>query len=127
KLNIDYLFYITNQIMKPSIQFLEKMVVQPQKIFDACIIREVNKRNHKLPMSYYLMNKNSEIKNNDTDTDNSDNDSDNDNDNNKQIQIRWDTLLDNSKDLTKNTTKPQKKKIVKRKIQNQITKSEPIF
>jgi DNA polymerase elongation subunit (family B) len=33
-LKIDYLFYLTNQIMKPSIQFLELIVDDPGKIFN---------------------------------------------------------------------------------------------
>jgi DNA polymerase elongation subunit (family B) len=32
-LKIDYLFYLTNQIMNPSIQFLELIVDEPNKIF----------------------------------------------------------------------------------------------
>ena len=33
-LKIDYLFYLTNQIMKPSIQFLELIVEEPHKLFN---------------------------------------------------------------------------------------------
>ena len=33
-LKIDYLFYLTNQIMKPSIQFLELIVDDPHKLFN---------------------------------------------------------------------------------------------
>jgi DNA polymerase elongation subunit (family B) len=33
-LKIDYLFYLTNQIMKPSIQFLELIVEDPHKLFN---------------------------------------------------------------------------------------------
>jgi DNA polymerase elongation subunit (family B) len=33
-LKIDYLFYLTNQIMKPSIQFLELIVNEPNKLFN---------------------------------------------------------------------------------------------
>jgi DNA polymerase elongation subunit (family B) len=36
-LKVDYLFYLTNQIMNPSIQFLELIVDEPNKIFkDYC-------------------------------------------------------------------------------------------
>jgi DNA polymerase elongation subunit (family B) len=43
-LKIDYLFYITNQIMKPSLQFLELIVKDPDKIFNMYIIREENRK-----------------------------------------------------------------------------------
>jgi len=33
-LKIDYLFYLTNQIMKPSIQFLELIIDEPDKLFN---------------------------------------------------------------------------------------------
>jgi hypothetical protein len=32
-LKVDYLFYLTNQIMNPSIQFLELIIEDPNKIF----------------------------------------------------------------------------------------------
>ena len=38
KLKIDYLFYITNQIMKPAIQFLELITKNPEAIFKKYII-----------------------------------------------------------------------------------------
>ena len=44
KLEIDYLFYITNQIMKPSIQFLELIAKNPEKIFENYINKEINRR-----------------------------------------------------------------------------------
>lgn len=52
-LPIDYLFYITNQIMKPALQFLEHVVVNPQKIFTNLINRELNRRAGKKPLSFY--------------------------------------------------------------------------
>lgn len=54
KLPLDYLFYITNQIMKPSIQFLEHVVNKPDKIFEECIMKELNRRTGKRPLSYYF-------------------------------------------------------------------------
>nr|QBK88920.1 MAG: DNA polymerase family B elongation subunit [Mimivirus LCMiAC02] len=55
-LEIDYLFYITNQIMKPAIQFLDKVIKDPKKkIFDLYIIRELNRRMGKRPVKYYLL------------------------------------------------------------------------
>ena len=53
-LKLDYLFYITNQIMKPAIQFLELIVDKPDKIFNEYIIREENRKSGKLPINYYL-------------------------------------------------------------------------
>jgi DNA polymerase elongation subunit (family B) len=43
-LKIDYLFYITNQIKKPSIQFLELITKNPESIFKRYIIREENRK-----------------------------------------------------------------------------------
>jgi DNA polymerase elongation subunit (family B) len=40
KLEINYLHYITNQIMKPSLQFLEIITKHPNKIFDSYIEKE---------------------------------------------------------------------------------------
>ncbi|QKF93823.1 DNA-directed DNA polymerase family B [Fadolivirus algeromassiliense] len=54
KLPLDYLFYITNQIMKPSIQFLEHVIENPNKIFEDCIMKEMNRRVGKRPLSYYF-------------------------------------------------------------------------
>jgi DNA polymerase elongation subunit (family B) len=54
KLKIDYLFYITNQIMKPSIQFLELIVKNPNTIFKKYIIREQNRQSHTEPIMKHL-------------------------------------------------------------------------
>lgn len=43
-LKIDYLYYITSQIMKPSIQFLELLVNNADDIFNEYIIREKNRQ-----------------------------------------------------------------------------------
>lgn len=43
-LKIDYMFYITNQIMKPAIQFLELIVKNPDSIFKKYLIREENRK-----------------------------------------------------------------------------------
>jgi len=54
KLPLDYLFYITNQIMKPSLQFLEHVTKNPDKIFETCIMKELNRREGKRPLTYYF-------------------------------------------------------------------------
>jgi len=74
-LKIDYLFYITNQIMKPSIQFLEKIIDNPEKIFHKYINEELNNRKGKLPISHYFQQNNS--------------DSDSDSDSNINIFDNW--------------------------------------
>ena len=43
-LKVDYLFYLTNQVMKPTVQFLELLVDDAQEIFDEVIELEKNKR-----------------------------------------------------------------------------------
>ena len=57
KLKIDYLFYITNQIMKPCIQFLELIVKNPEQIFNDFIIREQNRKKGMAPIHFYLTDK----------------------------------------------------------------------
>lgn len=54
KLKIDYLYYIVNQMMKPSIQFLELLMDNPHKIFDKYINEETNRRKGKLDVGSYL-------------------------------------------------------------------------
>jgi DNA polymerase elongation subunit (family B) len=53
-LKIDYLFYITNQIMKPALQFLSLIAKNPENIFNKVIFAEENKRNKTLPISHYV-------------------------------------------------------------------------
>jgi DNA polymerase elongation subunit (family B) len=57
-LKIDYLFYITNQIMKPAIQFLELVIYKPEKLFENYNIREINRRKNILTLGYYANNNN---------------------------------------------------------------------
>ena len=53
-LKIDYLFYITNQIMKPCLQILSLICKNPNKIFDDFIYREKNQRQNQKPISFYF-------------------------------------------------------------------------
>ena len=43
-LQVDYLFYITNQIRNPTVQFLELLIDEPDSIFNEAIQIEKNKR-----------------------------------------------------------------------------------
>lgn len=45
KLPIDYLFYLTNQIMKPALQLLEFVIPNAENIFNKFIEKENNRRN----------------------------------------------------------------------------------
>lgn len=53
-LKIDYLFYITNQIKKPAVQFLELIVKEPEHIFDEYITRAENKKKGCRPIKSYF-------------------------------------------------------------------------
>jgi len=53
-LKLDYLFYITNQIMVPSVQFLELLVNNPEQIFNEYIVREKNRRKGFKPVNSFL-------------------------------------------------------------------------
>jgi hypothetical protein len=44
KLRVDYLFYLTNQIKNPTVQFLELLVEDPDAIFKEAIEIETNRR-----------------------------------------------------------------------------------
>jgi DNA polymerase elongation subunit (family B) len=57
-LKIDYLFYITNQIMKPCIEILDLVVFKPEKIFKDYIIREENRQKCLMPINFYYNDKN---------------------------------------------------------------------
>jgi DNA polymerase elongation subunit (family B) len=54
KLKVDYLYYITNQIMKPAIKFLELIVHNPDDIFQEFIIKEQNRKSQMMPIGYYI-------------------------------------------------------------------------
>ena len=43
-LNIDYLFYMKNQIMTPATQFLELVIKNPTKMFDRFRVKAENKK-----------------------------------------------------------------------------------
>ena len=53
-LELDYLFYITNQIMKPSKQFLEHIATNPDKLFENYINKEINRRKKINSVNDYL-------------------------------------------------------------------------
>jgi DNA polymerase elongation subunit (family B) len=68
-LKLDYLFYITNQIMIPAIQFLELIVEDPKKIFEDYINRENNRQEGKKPINFYFNQKNDNDDNYDDESD----------------------------------------------------------
>ena len=51
KIKIDYLYYLTNQIMNPAIQFLEHLTNNPSSIFDEFIIKENMAREENIPLT----------------------------------------------------------------------------
>lgn len=107
-LKIDYLFYITNQIMKPAIQFLETMVINPEKIFEKFIIRECNRRKGKRPIEYYLklFQESKDIVDDDND---SDDDNDDDDDENEAIISAMIERLDKGSSNPSDKNKDKKK------------------
>ena len=80
-LQIDLLFYITNQIMKPCLSYLELIAKNPQKIFQNYINKEINRRNGKKSIFEYVDDSNMNL-----DYLDDYNDNNNDNDNNKKIE-----------------------------------------
>lgn len=63
KLELDYLFYITNQILKPSIQFLELIAHNPEKLFTNYINKEINRRKNISSIYDYVIEENKEPEN----------------------------------------------------------------
>ena len=63
-LQVDYLFYLTNQIMNPTIQFLELLVKNPNDIFNEAISMENNRREGNQPITNWINVKrnNNEVK-----------------------------------------------------------------
>ncbi|ATZ80752.1 intein-containing DNA-dependent DNA polymerase family B precursor [Bodo saltans virus] len=55
-LELDFLFYITNQIMKPALKFLDLITTNAHGLFKEYIIREENRKNNILPITYYSKN-----------------------------------------------------------------------
>jgi DNA polymerase elongation subunit (family B) len=53
-LQLDYLYYIRNQMMKPTLQFLELLINNAKKIFEKYINEEENKRKNKLDINSYM-------------------------------------------------------------------------
>ncbi len=95
-LKIDFLFYITNQIMKPSLKFLDLIANNADGLFNQYIIREENRKRNTLPLSYYSKNKNKKC---DTESD-SDSESESNNDSNtkKKYKNNSDSNSDSSSD-----------------------------
>ncbi len=111
-LKIDYLFYITNQIMKPCIQFLELIVEKADRIFTDYIIREENRKKGKAPIGYYFQGDNTIST--DLFTDLLD----------KDFKIK-DSVQDTKKSSNKDSApKTVKKKIVKRIIKKVVKKNK---
>jgi DNA polymerase elongation subunit (family B) len=63
-LELDYLFYITNQIMKPSIQFLELIAHSPEKLFQNYINKEINRRKNISSIFNYVIDDDNNDNNN---------------------------------------------------------------
>jgi DNA polymerase elongation subunit (family B) len=57
KLDLDYLFYIRNQIMNPAIQFLELAVKNPVDIFNKMIVKLENKKSGQIDITSFLKKK----------------------------------------------------------------------
>ncbi|CAH6421511.1 DNA polymerase family B [uncultured virus] len=111
-LQIDYLFYIVHQIMKPAKQFLSHMVIQPEKIFENVIIREQNRRGGKKPLSYFFSQDIYKSENDSYDTDSD------------KIQIDIDTSTINSDKIIQFKKKIKKKLNPKKNIKNKTEYNE---
>jgi DNA polymerase elongation subunit (family B) len=122
-LKLDYLFYITNQIMKPSIQFLELLVENPSEIFDEFIIREHNRRKGIKPINYYFNEQNKNNNDNEQNKNNNDNEqnknnNDNDNEENEENEEKCDIIDINNDYIEYNNKSFKKKKTQNKKIFN---------
>jgi DNA polymerase elongation subunit (family B) len=115
-IRLDYLFYITNQIMKPAIQFLELIIEKPEDIFNEYIVREQNRRDNKIPIEFFFNDKlkNKELKK-------------------KTPKLIDEQELDNNFSLdklqqdSKKLKQTKHKRIIKRKKEKRFEESENIF
>jgi len=82
QIELDYQFYITNQIMKPALQFLEHIATSPEKIFENYINKEINRRKKTDNVNTYIYDKFVDSKNESDSDSNSDSDSDSNSDKN---------------------------------------------
>lgn len=117
---IDYLFYITNQIMKPSVQFLEHVIKDPEKIFEDHILREANRRKGLRPISsFFESNLNSDDSSNDLENNNDNDDSIDSDFEGKTIKFNdLDEDDDNSDEVLKSTESDNSIKKSNFKIKN---------
>lgn len=92
-LEIDLLFYITNQIMKPCISYLELIAKNSQKIFTDYINKEINRRCGKRSI-ITVIDENAMIYDNDNNNDcNSDNNDSNSSQHNKINDIKQKSFI----------------------------------
>ena len=66
-LELDYLYYITNQIEKPALQFLELIVENPKTIFKNAIDSEIKRRNGQTSINKLMSKYNNDEINKDED------------------------------------------------------------
>ena len=104
KLKLDYLYYIRNQMMKPTLQFLELITDNPEKIFEKYIYEEENKRKNKLDINSYM----------EINSDNMKINSDNIESNKKNVLNQNQLLFNDNKIIVKKNDN-KKKKINKKK------------
>jgi hypothetical protein len=117
KMKLDHLFYITNQIKKPAVQFLEHVVKNPEKIFENYITREENRRKGKRPIqSFFKEDKDCEEDGKDgNDKDNDDSDDFNNLNNLNNFNNSIESYDSDNNDNSTNSKKYIKKKINKTK------------
>ena len=53
-LRVDFLFYLTNQIQNPTVQFLELLIDNPNEIFNDAINIENNRRTGNVGLTKYF-------------------------------------------------------------------------
>jgi DNA polymerase elongation subunit (family B) len=113
KLELDYLFYITNQIMKPSLQFLELIAKNPFKLFDEYIKKEINRRKNVSSIMDYVEN------NDNVDSDNISYSSEN-------LSNEFTSLTTNKNKINKSTKSNFKNEIVKDDVEDESSSDEEI-
>jgi len=57
KLRIDYLFYLMNQVMKPTLRMLTHVTKNPTLLFTECINKENNRRDKLIPLTNWVTSK----------------------------------------------------------------------
>jgi hypothetical protein len=115
KLKINYLFYLTNQIMNPAIQFLEHLIDKPEKLFKDYIYLEELKQSGGISLNNFVVN-------------NKTNNFDNEITMYKEDPLEmYDNMITNKKCNINISNDSNKQKNKRKNVKNSVTKNTSVY